>query len=426
MPALSVYTHSPIQQDVAPGDDRIRRYYLFRAVTSFSLWMPFWTLWINKNVENLFLLTIVDTAFWVTMIAFQLPAGLLGDKYGRKTVLFVGEVVYAVGILAFGLSSEFWTLLASNVVWALGVCFVISGDTPFLYDTLVEVKRQGEFINISARAFGIIAVMQGIACTVAAVFVEYIAPGRFDLTLIISAIIGLCGCGTIVFLKEPKVARSDFHSYGKHLREGLRHVLNTRAIMVLIVFQIVVEIATYVMAVFRSVYMNSELHLDFLPIGLLFSGFILFGGFVSFQAGKFEQWFGEKSSLLFLLAAIVLSFILMFLIDSPIVIGVQFLVYMVSYLQSPIISGYINKRVDSQHRSTVVATATFLFTVFLVMIELPAGWMATEYGIQTTLLVLAIGVTPVGLFLLKLWNSEIDAEAKAGKDWQAPDPLQQP
>ncbi len=408
---------------MAPGDDRIRRYYLFRAVTSFSLWMPFWTLWINKNVENLFLLTVVDTAFWVTMIVFQLPAGLLGDKYGRKVVLFVGEVIYAVGILAFGLSSEFWALLASNMVWALGVCFVVSGDTPFLYDTLVEVKRQGEFISISAKAFGVIAIMQGVACTVAGVLVQVVAPGRFDLTLVIAAIIGLCGCGTVVLLKEPKVERSQLHSYAKQLREGLRHVINSRAIMVLIMFQIVVEIATYVMAVFRSVYMNTTLNLDFLQIGILFSMFILFGGFVSFQAGKFEQRFGEKRSLFLLLVAIVGSFLLVFLISSPIVIGVQFLVYFVSYLQSPIISGYINKRVDSQHRSTVVATATFLFTVFLVLIELPAGWLATEYGMQATLLVLALGATPVGLFLLRLWNREVDAESHPE---DGPRPVEEP
>ena len=393
---------------MAPGDDRIRRYYLFRAVTSFALWMPFWTLWIFKNVDNLFLLTVVDTAFWVTMIAFQLPAGLLGDKYGRKAVLFVGEVIYAVGILAFGLSDQFWMLLVSNMVWALGVCFVISGDTPFLYDTLAEVKRQGEFITISAKAFTVIAIMQGLACIVGGVLVEL--TNRFDLTLIISAIVGLGGCGTIVFLKEPKVDRSQFGSYAKHLKVGLRHVVNSRAIMVLIMFQIVVEIAVYVMAVFRSVYMTDVLNLSFLAIGLFFAAFILFGGFVSFQAGKFEQRFGEKRSLLFMLLAIVGSFLLVFLIQSPIVIGVQFLVYMVSYLQSPIISGYINKRVDSPHRSTVVATSTLLFTVFLVLIELPAGWFASTYGMTATLLVLAIGATPVGIFLLRLWNKEVDAD----------------
>ncbi len=393
---------------MALGDDRIRRYFLFRAVTSFTLWMPFWTLWIFENVDNLFLLTVVDTAFWVTMIVFQLPAGLLGDKYGRKAVLFVGEVIYAVGILAFGLSDQFWMLLVSNMVWAIGVCFVISGDTPFLYDTLAEVKRQGEFITISAKTFTVIAIMQGLACAVGGTLVEL--TNRFDLTLIISAIVGLGGCGTIVFLKEPKVDRSQFGSYAKHLKVGLRHVLNSRAIMVLIMFQIVVEIAVYVMAVFRSVYMTDVLNLSFLAIGLFFAAFILFGGFVSFQAGKFEQHFGEKKSLVFMLVAIVGSFLLVFLIQSPIVIGIQFLVYMVSYLQSPIISGYINRRVDSPHRSTVVATSTLLFTAFLVLIELPAGWFASTYGMTETLLVLAIGATPVGIFLLRIWSKEVDAD----------------
>lgn len=389
------------------------------------MWMPFWTLWIYKNVESLFLLTVVDTAFWVTMIVFQLPAGLLGDKYGRKTVLFVGEVTYAIGILAFGLSSEFWTFLLSNMVWALGVCFVISGDTPFLYDTLLEVNRQGEFITVTAKAWTVIAVMQAVACVVGGVLVQFTEPHRLDLTLIIASVIGLVGCGTIVLLKEPKVDRSQFSGYTKQLKVGLRHVLNSRAIVILIMFQIVVEIAVYVMAVFRSVYMSDDLNLNYLQIGLLIGCFTLFGGFVAFQAGKFEHRFGEKKSLLFLLVAIVGSFVVVFLVASPIVISIQFLIYMVSYLQSPIISGYINRRVDSAHRSTVIAIATLLFTVFLVAIELPSGWFATSYGMRTTMMVLAIGATPVGLYLLRLWSREVDAEAeKDAHAESAPGPVQ--
>jgi len=397
---------------VAPGDDRIKKYYLFRAVTSFSLWMPFWTLWVYKNVDSKFLLTVVDIAFWTAMIAFQIPAGLLGDKYGRKKMLIIGEMTYAVGILCFGLGTQFWQLFGANIVWAIGVCFIVSGDTPFLYDTLLELGRAKQFIHVLARSQALMATMTAVACVVGGVMVQWVVPGHIELTLIIASMTGLAGSFTVFLLKEPKVERKKVASYVVQFKEGWKHVINSRAIIVLIMFQIVIEIAVYVMAVFRSVYMEEDLRLDLFWIGVFTGSFTLFGAFIAFQAGKIEGRLGEKKSLLFLLLAIVSSFVVVFLVNSPIVIGIQFLIYTVSYLQSPIISGYINRRVDSAHRSTVVAIASMLFTIFLTLIELPSGWFATHFGTRETLLVLAVAISPVALWLLVLWNREVDVQTQ--------------
>ena len=405
-----------IPSAMAVGDERIRGYYLFRAVTSFSLWMPFWTLWAYVNLDSYFLLTIVDIGFWTTMIVFQVPAGLLGDKYGRKLVLFVGEALAAVGVFSFGLSTDLWQLFGANIIWALGICFVISGDTPFVYDTLLELGRAKEFIGVIAKGWAVQAICSSVACVVGGVMVQWIFPDRYDLTLMISAVIALIGSATILALKEPKVERTQLSSYRTHFREGWRRVMSTKAILVLILFQIVIEIAIYVMAVFRSVYMNEDLELNSFEIGAFIGGFTVFGGIVAFQAGKIEQRMGEKGSLMLLLITVILSFTVVFLMASPVVILIQLPIYMVSYLQAPIIGGYINRRVDSNHRSTVIAIATFIFTAVLTAVELPSGWLATEFGARETMLILAIACAPIGFYLLSIWNREIDREKNERKN----------
>jgi len=400
---------------MAAGDDRIRRYYLFRAVTSFSLWIPFWTLWANNHLDSLFLLTVVDAAFWSTMICFQLPAGLLGDKYGRKAMLFIGEVLVVAGVMAFGFSTVFWEFLISNIVWATGICFVVSGDTPFLYDTLLELNRAGEFIGVSAKAWSVMSVMTAVACVVGGVTVQWILPGRLDLTLIISAFVALLGSFTVLLLKEPKVDRTKFGSFRIQLSDGWEQVRSSRAILAVIAFQIVIEILLYVMAVFRSVYMNDDLDLDYFYIGLFIGSFTVVGGIVATQAGRIEHRLGEKKSLLFLLIAIVGSFGIVFLVKSAWAIVIQYLIYGISFLVSPITNGYINQRVDSEHRSTVVSIATLLFTLVLAPIEIGFGFVATEWGTRESLLLLALVAAPVGLFLLSIWFKEVDLSKQKTK-----------
>jgi MFS family permease len=404
---------------MAAGDDRLRKYFLFKAVTSFSLWIPFWTLWANRYLESLFLLTIVDAAFWSTMICFQLPAGLLGDKYGRKLMLFIGEAMFAAGVLAFGLSTEFWEFLVSNILWAIGVCFIVSGDTPFLYDTLLELKRAGEFIGVMAKAWAVAAVMNAAACVTGGVIVQYIMPGRLDLTLIISAFVGLTGSFTVLLLREPKVDRTKFGSFKIQLTVGWNHVKTSRAIIVLIAFQIIVEIALYVMAIFRSVYMNDDLNLNYFYIGLFIGAFTIVGGVVATQAGKIERRLGEKSSLLFILLSIVGSFGIVFLVKSPEAIVIQFMIYSVSILVGPITNGYINQRVDSQHRSTVVSIGTLLFTLVLAPVEMGFGFLATAWGTRESLLILALAILPIGFYLLTIWNKEVDISRKKTKKLRA-------
>ena len=391
---------------MAEGDGRIRRFYLFRALTSFALWMPFWTLWAYENLDSVFLITVVDAAFWMTMIGFQIPAGLLGDKYGRKAMLFLGEILFSVGVLTFGLSTEFWQYIASNFVWALGVCFVVSGDTPFMYDTLLELKRPNEFTVIMINATVVAYLMNAVACVVGGYLVH--TTGRLDLPLLIAPAIAIMGTMTVFTLKEPKVNRTSVSSFRSHFGVGLRQVLNSRAIVILILFQIVIEVGVYVMMIFRSIYMNEDLSLDHLQIGLLFCSFLIVGAIIIGFARRVGDILGEKRALLFLYLAVFFSFVVVFVVRSPIAIVTQYLIYVVAGVQGPIIFGYINKRVDSEHRSTIISIATFIFTIVLVLVEVGAGFMASAWGLIESLFVLTLCTAPIALILIVLWNREVD------------------
>lgn len=396
------------------GTRRIRKFYFFRALTSFCLWIPFWTLWVYKNLESLFLLTVVDAAFWTTMIVFQVPAGLLGDKYGRKVVLFTGEALFAIGVLAFGLSSEFFEYLVSNVIWALGVCFIVSGDTPFVYDTLLELDRGSEFTKVMGTANAVMFLMNAVACLVGGIIIT--VTGRVELTLIIASLIALVGSFTVFFLKEPKVPRAFTRTFREQLGTGVKQVLKSRAIMILIFFQIILQLGIYVMAVFRSVYMNVNLDLNYLQIGAFFATFAIVGGVVTLRASRIEARLKEKGSLAFMLVALISSFAIVFIVRSPVAVLTQYLVYMIAGLQAPVINAYIHRLVDSSHRSTIIAIASMLFTLLIVVAEVMTGWIESLWGLEESLLVLALAIAPVGFILLVLWNKEVDRFARHARD----------
>jgi MFS family permease len=100
-------------------------------------------------------------------------------------------------------------------------------------------------------------------------------------------------------------------------------------------------------------------------------------------------------------------------VRHPAAIITQYPIYLVAGIQAPIINGYINRRVDSEHRSTVMAIAVFTFTIILVGFEVAFGYMASAWGLIESLMTLAIVTAPLAAVLLLLWSKEVDKERES-------------
>src|SRR3989442_13804826 len=125
-------------------------FYASPGPSSFAIWIPFWALWIRGHLASDFEFPLVDVAFWVGLLVFQLPVGVVADRTPRRRTIVLSELFRSAGILGYGISATFWGYVAANVVWSLGAAFSIgtSGD---LYGRLLEVGHESEFPRYIAR-----------------------------------------------------------------------------------------------------------------------------------------------------------------------------------------------------------------------------------------------------------------------------------
>ncbi len=66
----------------------------------------------------------ITDAYTLCFAALLIPAGALGDRYGRRLSLLGGLAVFAVGSTAAAFSSGTGMLIAARVVMGLGAAFV--------------------------------------------------------------------------------------------------------------------------------------------------------------------------------------------------------------------------------------------------------------------------------------------------------------
>src|SRR5438093_4260325 len=232
---------------------RVRRFYVYQGASSFAIWIPFWALWIRGHLASDFEFTLVDVAFWVGLLVFQLPVGVVADRTPRRRTIVLSEVFRSAGILGYGLATTFAGFVVANVVWSLGAAFSI-GTSSYLYETLLAAKHESEFPRYIGRNTMIQLLANAAGAFAGGLFVQALHDLR--LTLFVGAGLNLVAVLVALTFVEPAVARTTEPTYTEQLRQGLRVVRRREGVALLIGLEVFLGVTLYMMALYRPLYLR--------------------------------------------------------------------------------------------------------------------------------------------------------------------------
>jgi len=135
----------------------IWKFYLFQFLLNFQLWWPIWVLYLTeKRGFTLGQVTLIDVPFWMSIIALQVPAAAIADRWGRKPTLMAAACALTAAVTLFGLASSFPLILASYLIWGIGFSLLFGTESAFLYDTLKALGREEDYPRVYGRAWGLV------------------------------------------------------------------------------------------------------------------------------------------------------------------------------------------------------------------------------------------------------------------------------
>ncbi len=405
-------------------DDRVRRYYAFQVLVAFQIWSPFWTIWLFDHF-SFFLGTIVDVIFWIVSLLVAIPAGAFADRYGRKRAVVLGVAIWLGGIVGFGLSGSFATFALSNAVWAFGAGFLWGAGSAYLYDTLVEVRAEGRYPAVTSRVALYSYLGTAIACVVGAALVWLSA--RIEWTLLAYAVPGLGALVLGITFQEPDVPRRPEPSLFRQMAAGWRTARANRQIVLVILFQVLVGFVSYMMALFRAVFLNQSFGGDvslslgaattLIPgvvvVALVYAFFFLFAAASGGLTNSILDRFGESGGLLLVFILIFAPFPLIYLIaqgafpgglGAVLAVATQLPDYIVWGVEAVLITTIINRRIGSDGRATVLAIESFASTLVIVIMEPLAGIAATDYSLGTGLAFGAVVASVPAAYILTAYR----------------------
>jgi MFS family permease len=397
---MSVTTES--QQPYAAN---IPRFYVFQFLFAFQLILPIWVVYLI-DVRDLSLgqVTAMEGPFWLAILLLEVPTGAIADRYGRVTSLRAGAFVNSAGMLLFAFAGNYPVLFGSYLALALAMTFFSGADSAFFYDTLKAMGREHDYQKLWGRSWAIqsagvatsLLVGAGLA-QVTSVHFAIVAGGVLTVPLI----------GMSFLLREPPR-----HQDGE-VQVGFAHGTREAARLIWRQPQLrtVMPMAAVAISTPWIIHILAQPFLDEHGVAVGWWGPMMLPGEIvsiigALLAYRLVTFLGFPRTFLVLIAMGTLPLIAFASVDSVAIFAVFPIAAAVEGTGQPVVSDYVNRRIPSAQRATVLSFHSLMVSVMAAILIPSLGFVAQNQGLQASyaaaFVVALVTLPPLYLFWLRM------------------------
>ncbi|HMO54154.1 MAG TPA: MFS transporter [Tepidiformaceae bacterium] len=355
-----------------------RLYYAFVFLMEFGFWIGIWIkyLTVSRGFELKYIL-LMDMPFWLVMAALEAPFGALADKIGHSRVLAFGAAVYALTILGFGFTTNYWMLFADYMLWAIAMACRSGADHALLYDSLKQANLEDGFARIAGRGFAISI----SAATTGIVLGGFLASATsLSFTVQISCIAPVAACVVALSMVEPHV----FHErrpYLEQLKAGVSFTWNAK-----VVRYSVLMVSVLMMAGFAPVVLVQPFLIEHDVATGLFGVYQaplqISAVIAALTAYRIVGRLGRPKVIALACGGMITAFLGLAAFDAQPAFAFFALPALCRGLIRPTMDAYINQHTPSDMRATVLSMSSLVLSVALAFFEPIIGFITDDISIN--------------------------------------------
>lgn len=352
-------------------ESNIKKYFWIILLTNTNLLAPVWTLFfIHRNIDlsQLFILYAIIT---ISMFLFEVPTGIIGDKFGRKTSIVIGRAGFFLMTVGLIFADAFWQFVLLFILWGINLTFISGSDSALIYDSLKQIKQEHRMKKYMGKIESGKYVALIVLAPLTAFFTKDLASWQFISLLVVSAILNLVAVFIGFSMVEPKVDTGPYEvrSPIKLLKSSIKHIKNSPELVRLFLNKTLVLIAG--LHIFRLIW---QPHLQGLgvPVGA-FGILVSVSSLVIFLTNRkidfIEQYISGKQ-LIFLTGFLPLLAFVSAAFFANIYVGLvfYFVVKIFTTIRKPVFSQYMNEHIESHNRATVLSSLSMVDSLFDVLL----------------------------------------------------------
>lgn len=393
-------------------DKKIRRNinldYISTFITNLNMQSSIWVLYLAYCGMNLMQIGLLEGIYHATSIVCEIPSGALADLVGRRKSMMLGRICVTISCIIMLFTRNFWWFAISFLLQALGNNFNSGSEEALVYDSMICLGEEEDYIRINGRINTVIEVSQAIATVAGGVLAEY----SYFVCYAACTVISLLAFVPVMFMKEPPVLKDGEKE--EHLTAGrlvARHFQTSFGILAsdLRILKIVtyfsVVFAAHTLLFFYSQQYYSDMGYNKIQISII----MLFAGLASclgaILSEKLYRRFEKKISV-FSTAMIALTLVF-YSIGNPVLsIGMFIGANFFNSVLYPIESESLNRIIPSEQRATLISVNSMFFSIVMIVTFPVVGALADVWSLAPIL-----GVFGALLLLFAfVWDAKISGK----------------
>jgi MFS family permease len=368
----------------------IWKLYLANLLTGVIFWYAISWLFMLQIGMNAFEIGLNGVVYLIVTLLFDVPAGVLADKWKRKYTLLLALVFLCASSIISGTSHSLTQYLVGTVIY--GGYSVLSSGTfqAIMYDSLLEVGHQKEYAKHQGRAYALFLLGVSLSSLAGGYIGHYYGYGA---TYLLSVLPSVGALIAIAFVKEPlrhkPIASTRWYS---HITASSRTLVGSRLLLHLSLFIMVAEALRSSQNEFAGLYYVA-LGLTAIPIGYVNAGKWLSGSIGQLIAPRIGQ------KVLHLIPVLFASFAIFSMWRSRWSIVFFLLAVVLQSAMNNQAEAEVQDHTPSSVRATTLSTLSFAGNIILVPIGLGFGYLAQHYDAFIAYRLIAL----VGLLYTVVW-----------------------
>jgi MFS family permease len=387
--------------------------YLYAFLMDISLTAPIWVLYLrDERGFSLTQITLLELPLFLLIVFAEVPTGAVADRFGRKLSLVLASAILSASLLVYGVATSYPVILLSNLAWGLAFTFRSGADVALLYDSLKQAGREAEFQRTNGRlqALRSAAVLAGLLLGA-----PLAAATSYGFAIVTSA--AICGCALPValWMREPErplgaaagpegARQSVREPYLRTLGAGVLEAWRSPTLRFVFVFSgIVGACAAGPLLLLHQPWLVAH-GVSTAQLGLWQGAVAGIGILASLAAGRMLSGLGERGAFLSLPLTLSLCCASLAAVDRFWIAGAFFGVAFARGLHQPLLADYVNRRIESGRRATLLSVQSVAGNVVMALAWPLAGITTDAFGLPGPFLLYACAALVLGGGALLLWD----------------------
>ena len=368
--------------------------------------------------------TLLQSIFSISQFLMEIPSGILGDSFKKKTITIVGVLLLIISPLIicsnFFMNSNisFYILGIAFVIEGIGRAFISGADDALFFEKIRDDGYADDYDKIRGKCQLISSISVGVATLLGTCLYSFNAR----LPYIGQSLALLCTIPIILSINENKVinphtSKDEKPNSLKNMVLSISTIKNSPQILFMAFFIIVTfAIINTVFGIIPN-YM-SEIGFTSVENGTVFMILSLIGGLVATQSYRFSNW--SHGKLILLTSSMMAGSLLFVVFNNKVLTCIGFvLLYIIIDVLDPIAMKAFNIWVKDNIRATFLSLISFAISAMTMLLYPITGIIVQTYGMFVLLSIIDFGTIIMLVILYFLFTFYERNRKRVGKNGSA-------